>query len=131
MATPSGEPAGPATTAPAIEAEVRASSITNEALPLTDFLQSSDNESFSDYSSDVSATTSVASSVFDYTYENGRRYHAYRRGQYLLPNDEKEQDRLDMTHHIFSLTLNGDLCNTKLEDPRQILDVGTGTGIWV
>lgn len=35
-----------------------------------------------------------------------------------------------MGHHIFRLSLQGDLCVTKLTDPRRILDVGTGTGIW-
>ena len=29
-----------------------------------------------------SATTSLRSSIHDYIYENGRRYHAYRAGQY-------------------------------------------------
>lgn len=67
----------------------------------------------------------------NYVYENGRRYHSYRAGQYLLPNDETEQDRLDMTHHVFSLTLDGDLCKTELNNPQSILDIGTGTGIWV
>jgi len=79
----------------------------------------------------VTETTSVSSSAFSYQYENGRSYHAYRAGQYLLPNDDIEQERLDMTHHVFSLTLNGDLCMTKLGNPKRILDLGTGTGIWV
>ena len=34
------------------------------------------------------ATPSLASSIYNYTYENGRRYHAYRSGKYALPNDE-------------------------------------------
>ncbi|KAH8721647.1 S-adenosyl-L-methionine-dependent methyltransferase [Ilyonectria robusta] len=89
-----------------------------------------DNDTFSNYASDVSETTSTTSSVRNYVYENGRRYHSYRAGQYLLPNDETEQDRLDMTHHVFSLTLNGDLCKTELDNPQSILDIGTGTGIW-
>lgn len=79
----------------------------------------------------MSDTTSLRSSLLDYVYENGRRYHAYRSGQYLLPNDDTEQERLDMTHHVFLLTLNGSLCATKLESPQEILDIGTGTGLWV
>lgn len=85
----------------------------------------------SDYASDISETASLTSSLFSYQYENGRTYHAYRAGQYLLPNDEVEQERLDMTHHVFALSLNGALCVTKLENPQRILDIGTGTGIWV
>lgn len=40
-----------------------------------------------------SDTTSLASSVLAYKYENGRRYHSYREGKYVLPNDEQEQER--------------------------------------
>ncbi|KAL4758346.1 S-adenosyl-L-methionine-dependent methyltransferase [Aspergillus foveolatus] len=39
--------------------------------------------------------TSLRSSIVDYRYENGRRYHAYRAGSYWGPNDEKAQDHLD------------------------------------
>ena len=48
----------------------------------------------------------------------------------MLPNDDREQDRLDILHHVFRLTLGGALCRTKLDNPQKILDVGTGTGIW-
>jgi hypothetical protein len=40
-----------------------------------------------------SDTTSLASSILNYQYENGRRYHAYRAGSYAMPNDETEQER--------------------------------------
>jgi hypothetical protein len=51
------------------------------------------------YGSSVSSdTTSLSSSVFNYVYENGRRYASERLGNYLLPNDETEQERLDMFH---------------------------------
>jgi hypothetical protein len=36
-------------------------------------------------------SVSLSSSIYDYRYENGRRYHAYRDGRYFLPNDEVEQ----------------------------------------
>ncbi|OAA49472.1 hypothetical protein NOR_01395 [Metarhizium rileyi] len=88
------------------------------------------SDSYSDYSEVASQSTSLRSSIFDYTYENGRRYHAYRAGQYLLPNDETEQERLDMTHQVFRLTLDGELCVTRLDNPQKILDIGTGTGMW-
>lgn len=39
-------------------------------------------------------------------------------------------DRLDVLHHIFRLVHGGDLCQTQLEHPQRILDIGTGTGIW-
>lgn len=40
-----------------------------------------------------SANTSLKSFVRDYIYENGRRYHSYRQGEYLMPNDDREQER--------------------------------------
>jgi trans-aconitate methyltransferase len=77
------------------------------------------------------STTSLASSILNYQYENGRRYHAYRAGAYVLPNDELEQDRLDLRHHIFRLTLDGRLFRAPLSTvPERVLDIGTGTGIW-
>jgi trans-aconitate methyltransferase len=49
----------------------------------------------------------------------------------MLPNDDREQDRMDLLHHVFRLTLDGKLLCTPLEKvPRRVLDVGTGTGIW-
>ncbi|OHW97588.1 methyltransferase domain-containing protein [Colletotrichum incanum] len=85
------------------------------------------------YGSDsaTNASTSIESSVRDYMYENGRRYHRFREGQYNFPNDDREQEREDMKHAMVKL-----LCNQKLnfaplgEWPQQILDIGTGTGAW-
>ena len=37
--------------------------------------------------------TSLKSFVRDYYYENGRRYHSFRSGEYNLPNDDREQER--------------------------------------
>jgi ubiquinone/menaquinone biosynthesis C-methylase UbiE len=52
-------------------------------------------------------------------------------GAYLLPNDEREQDRLDLKHHVFKLLLGGALIRAPIpKNPQRILDVGTGTGIW-
>ncbi|KAF8446835.1 TAM domain methyltransferase [Terfezia claveryi] len=78
-----------------------------------------------------STTTSVAPSVFSYTYANGRRYHSDRfKAEYFMPNDEIEQRRLDLYHHIFGLLLDGKLYTAPLKHPQRILDVGTGTGLW-
>ncbi|KAI9784702.1 MAG: hypothetical protein M1816_000767 [Peltula sp. TS41687] len=77
-----------------------------------------------------SYTTSLASSIFDYKYENGRRYNAYKHGEYFLPNDESEQDRLDLVHHLHLVVLDGALHLAPLRKPNRVLDIGTGTGIW-
>ncbi|CAG8116177.1 unnamed protein product [Penicillium olsonii] len=79
--------------------------------------------------------TSISSSVLEYEYENGRRYHSGRTGHYMyvswstgcaesmadtdrMPNDEEEQDRMDLLH------------KAPIKNPQNILDLGTGTGIW-
>ncbi|RMZ66119.1 methyltransferase [Pyrenophora seminiperda CCB06] len=78
-----------------------------------------------------SYTMSATSSVFDYRYENGRRYHAYAEGKYPVPNDDVEADRLDLQHHAFRLTLDGKLYRAPIaEHVQNVLDVGCGTGIW-
>ncbi|KAJ5371981.1 hypothetical protein N7517_003987 [Penicillium concentricum] len=78
-----------------------------------------------------SYTASLLSDVKNYAYENGRRYHSYREGHYVLPNDEPEQDRQDLLHHVRNLVLNGRLFRAPLDTHIQrALDIGTGTGIW-
>ncbi|KAL2424331.1 Methyltransferase pytC [Exophiala dermatitidis] len=90
-----------------------------------------DSDADSAYGDSVfSETTSLSSSVFDYTYENGRRYHSFKAGKYFAPNDEQEQERLDLLHHVQSMVLGGELHRAPVENPQRILDIGTGTGIW-
>ncbi|KAJ5690522.1 hypothetical protein N7462_004914 [Penicillium macrosclerotiorum] len=97
-------------------------------------IDTSDDDSLFDTQSLVGSNLSFASSVRDYSYENGRRYHAYRHGQYPFPNDEEEQERLALMHHLFKLLSGGDLHRAPItrspEPPNRILDVGTGTGEW-
>ena len=51
---------------------------------------------------------------------------------YHFPNDDLEQDRLDLNHHLCLMLLEDELHHAPLADdrPLRILDVGTGTGIW-
>lgn len=79
----------------------------------------------------ASSTTSLNESIFNYQYENGRRYHAFRAGAYPLPNDELEQDRMDMQHHIYLLLFGGELYRAPLPPKiKRALDIGCGTGLW-
>ncbi|GME28113.1 sam dependent methyltransferase [Neofusicoccum parvum] len=89
-----------------------------------------DDSSYGD--NDVeSATTSLKSSIMNYHFENGRRYSAFRQGQYWGPNDEQAADQLDICHHICNLTMDGKLFLAPIgPSPQRVLDVGTGTGIW-
>ncbi|KAI5455716.1 S-adenosyl-L-methionine-dependent methyltransferase [Mariannaea sp. PMI_226] len=81
-----------------------------------------------------SSTYSLSSSIYNYRQENGRTYHKYQDGKYNLPNDELEQERLDLQHHLFLLTFENKLGLAPPNDPNskvnRVLDLGTGTGIW-
>ncbi|KAK3347047.1 S-adenosyl-L-methionine-dependent methyltransferase [Lasiosphaeria hispida] len=77
------------------------------------------------------ASTSLHSSVTNYEWKHGRRYHSYQSGAYNFPNDEREQDRLDMVHHVFYRALEDRLFLAPIKlDGLRVLDVGTGTGLW-
>ena len=101
----------------------------------------------------TAASTSLAESVRDYVWENGRRYHRFREGRYNFPNDDIEyvtssrfaletlfsdstfatyrQQREDMKHAMVKLLCGNQLYFAPIGDnPHQILDIGTGTGIW-
>ncbi|KAH6997483.1 hypothetical protein EDB80DRAFT_150424 [Ilyonectria destructans] len=92
-----------------------------------------DGDSVFDQISAYSDTTSLTSSILNYRKENGRTYHAYKAGSYILPNDTLENDRLDQQHHLCLLTLNDRLFISpvgKDKPLKRILDAGCGTGIW-
>ncbi|KAK8164555.1 S-adenosyl-L-methionine-dependent methyltransferase [Phyllosticta citrichinensis] len=79
----------------------------------------------------ASDTTSIASSVCNYRFENGRRYHAYKDGSYWGPNDEKAQEHLDIAHHLWLKTLDDKLHLAPLPSRvSKVLDIGCGTGLW-
>jgi ubiquinone/menaquinone biosynthesis C-methylase UbiE len=66
----------------------------------------------------------------------------------MLPNDEREQDRLglydlcreetprlmkrylDLQHHTFKILCDGQLHLAPISKPQRVLDLATGTGIW-
>ncbi|TQN64342.1 Secondary metabolism regulator LAE1, partial [Colletotrichum shisoi] len=77
-------------------------------------------------------TASLSSSVVDYLVEYGRRYHAFRPGSYIMLNDEIEAERLDMAHAMMVRAIGNRLFLAPIEKDKvhEILDVGTGTGIW-
>lgn len=87
----------------------------------------SDSDSLGSINSTGSYSTSLRSSINIYKFSNGRRY---RETQWLLPNDEAEQDRMDLAHHVWRLILGGDLLKfgKNVEKWDRVLDVGTGTG---
>ncbi|CRK14652.1 hypothetical protein BN1723_010432 [Verticillium longisporum] len=82
----------------------------------------------------ASSTTSINSSILRYRQENGRTYHAYKDGSYPMPNDNDEQERLDLQHHLFLMTFENKLYLSPAgrggHQIHNALDVGTGTGVW-
>lgn len=47
---------------------------------------------------------------------------------FFQPNDENEQDRMDLGHHIYLLITGGRLYLAPIINPQRVLDLGTGTG---
>jgi metalloendopeptidase OMA1, mitochondrial len=77
-------------------------------------------------------TSSLSPSVTDYPTHWGRRYHRYREGSYVFPNDEIEIERLNNLHEILTDHFDGRLYCAPLEPARcrEVLEIGTGTGQW-
>ncbi|CAO3578873.1 unnamed protein product [Absidia cylindrospora] len=62
----------------------------------------------------------------------GRRYH--NQDDSILPNDERELDRLRVLNYILRWALEGDFVapvKTKLLEGTHVLSVGCGPGIWL
>ncbi|KAF5233563.1 hypothetical protein FAUST_8107 [Fusarium austroamericanum] len=92
-----------------------------------------DNDADSSIGDDVaSSTTSVSSSILEYRKFQGRTYHSEKyNSEYFAPNDERQRDSMDISHHSLTLLLDGKLFLAPLkEGPKAMLDIGTGTGIW-
>lgn len=80
---------------------------------------------------DCASTFSLTSSVIDYPIENGRRYHRFHEGSYVLPNDEVEMERERLHYELLRLVMGNRDYFAPLSNPQHILDIGTGTGQWV
>ncbi|KAI1074038.1 S-adenosyl-L-methionine-dependent methyltransferase [Whalleya microplaca] len=63
--------------------------------------------------------------------EADRPWHTYKsEKKYFLPNDNAELSRLDRQHIMWTHILDGDLYKAPVKDPKHVLDLGTGSGIW-
>ena len=92
---------------------------------------SGNGSSYDDSDAYSSFSASVTSSVFDYVYENGRRYHRFREGRYLFPNDDAEQERENIKHEMAVMLLSNKLHLAPISrEGGRIVDLGTGTGAW-
>ncbi|KAB2568836.1 putative methyltransferase tdiE [Lasiodiplodia theobromae] len=70
---------------------------------------------------ELSDTTSIASSIMKHRYEHGRRYHKFREGAYWGPNDDLQNEHLDIGHHMYKLVL---------EDRLLLAPVGSNVQAW-
>ncbi|KAK3946697.1 S-adenosyl-L-methionine-dependent methyltransferase [Pseudoneurospora amorphoporcata] len=80
-----------------------------------------------------SSTASITSSILHYRTLNGRTYHSdtVTSGEYWGPNDEKQNEMLDIYHHTMTLVFDGQLYTAPIsDDPKHVVDIGTGTGLW-
>ncbi|KAK3400615.1 S-adenosyl-L-methionine-dependent methyltransferase [Sordaria brevicollis] len=109
---------------------------TESLLPGTHWGQQelSDSDGDSTLGSDAeSSTASITSSILKYRIINGRTYHSesVTDGEYWAPNDEKQNEVLDIFHHYATLLFDGELHTAPItNDPKNVIDIGTGTGLW-
>ncbi|KAK0388573.1 hypothetical protein NLU13_4816 [Sarocladium strictum] len=135
--TTSGSPSVPAeaVTTPPPQNPSEPATITTDVLAVEEADDIDDGDSALGESDNASSTASVSSSVLQFRLENGRTYHGYKESiGYVLPNDRSEQERLDLQHNLFLLTLRGQLYKSPIDEGskpiRRCLDAGTGTGVW-
>jgi len=96
-----------------------------------DFDRQDDNDSAIGDSTDiVSSTASVSSTILEYRKLHGRTFQNFKDAEYWGPNDDRQNEGLDIAHHMLYLALDDKLYLAPLENPQKVLDVGTGTGIW-
>ncbi|KAJ6071209.1 hypothetical protein N7499_009223 [Penicillium canescens] len=80
-----------------------------------------------------SETTSLASTIYRGVFENGRRYQVVKEGRSWCPSDEQQWESLE-AGHLIAIILDSDRENplfyAPIENPKHILDIGTGRGSW-
>ncbi|KAK7419067.1 hypothetical protein QQX98_003569 [Neonectria punicea] len=77
-----------------------------------------------------SSSASISSSILEYRTMHGRTYHSDRgTAQYWAPNDERQNEVMDLHHHLLTLASDEKLYHAPLrKDIKKALDIGTGTG---
>ncbi|EWG54463.1 hypothetical protein FVEG_12679 [Fusarium verticillioides 7600] len=80
----------------------------------------------------ASSTASLTSSILEYRKFQGRTFNSDKYEiEYFAPNDERQKESIDISHHYLMLLLDGKLSLAPSpEDFEKVLDIGTGTGIW-
>ncbi|KAI1806277.1 S-adenosyl-L-methionine-dependent methyltransferase [Daldinia bambusicola] len=92
-----------------------------------DFAEKYDHRPTIKKSFSKSTTGSSSSRLFrSIVYKFGRAFNR----NYFLPHDKQEQERNNLQHEISVDVHDGALHICPVENPKRVLDVGTGTGIW-
>ncbi|KAH8714719.1 S-adenosyl-L-methionine-dependent methyltransferase [Ilyonectria robusta] len=80
----------------------------------------------------ASSTASITSSILEYRTIQGRTYHRdIGNAQYWGTNDERQNESMDVNHHVLTLVLDGALHLAPIpKDIKKAVDIGTGTGVW-
>ncbi|TDZ32548.1 Secondary metabolism regulator LAE1 [Colletotrichum spinosum] len=77
----------------------------------------------------TSSTASLSESVLEYRKLHGRTYT--QKTDYYGPNDEKQNEGLDLMHYLLTVFLDDKLFLAPIgKTPHRVLDLGTGTGVW-
>ncbi|KAI1939426.1 hypothetical protein LOZ66_002738 [Ophidiomyces ophidiicola] len=87
----------------------------------------------SDYGEDdnFNATDELPYELIDYPFDYGRRYNAFQEGEYWAPNDDVQQNQMNISHCMFYQLLGGKLTDAPVPTGiREVIDLGTGNGIW-
>lgn len=81
-----------------------------------------DTDRDSSFEDDVTAesTTSLNDSILQYRTLHGRRYHNFKDSEYWGPNDESQNEQLDIGHHMLTLLLGGELFLAPIGDHPQV-----------
>ncbi|KAM0247562.1 hypothetical protein ACHAP5_004013 [Fusarium lateritium] len=109
-----------------------------ELIPAEDPEDNIDNDRFdidSALGSDAASflyPESVTASILEYRTIQGRTYHSDRHAtEYFTPNDEQQLQSVDISHHYLTVLLDNNLFLAPISPHVQnVLDVGTGSGIW-
>lgn len=77
------------------------------------------------------STSSLSESIFDYRSIHGRTFQNSKTTEYWGPNDDRQNNGLDIAHHFITMLKGDQLFEAPVDRPlTKVLDVGTGTGIW-
>ncbi|ETR98844.1 S-adenosyl-L-methionine-dependent methyltransferase [Trichoderma reesei RUT C-30] len=90
-----------------------------------------DDSGVDDWDDAASSTASLSESIFDYRNIHGRTFQNSKTTEYWGPNDDRQNNGLDISHHFVTMLLGDQLFEAPIKKPpTKVLDVGTGTGIW-